>query len=97
MPHSHRLLPWVFVVVFLLCSSRPLAADGDAAKPWAAVGGAGAGGVATTTGRGPGAAAGVRKVWNGRQRFLGNRSPWMPPSPRSGGANGMPAPPPPWV
>ncbi|RLM54878.1 hypothetical protein C2845_PM10G04450 [Panicum miliaceum] len=93
-----RLLAWLLVVVFLVCSraapavcsSRPLAAsDGDARdddQAWVAAGSGGGGG---------GASGGGREAWN--RRSLGFRSPSSPPAPLWNRPTTMPVPPPPWT
>ncbi|CAN6202317.1 unnamed protein product [Urochloa humidicola] len=92
-----KLLAWLLVVVFLVCScaapalcSRPLAAvasDREDAK-----------GEAWDDAEGAviAAAGGQRgEIWS--RRSLGFRSPWSPPAPLWNNPTTMPVPPPPWV
>ncbi|KAL6606083.1 hypothetical protein ACP70R_041736 [Stipagrostis hirtigluma subsp. patula] len=87
-----RVLAWLLVaVVFLVCSSRCLAAGDEARKLTAA---AAAGGVGTTAGRG--AVGGKKPVWNRNRRSLGTRATFpSPPQSNKMRAAAVPAPPPP--
>ncbi|KAG2609867.1 hypothetical protein PVAP13_4KG072333 [Panicum virgatum] len=79
-----KLLAWLFVVVFLVCSCAAPAACSSSRPP-----GSGSG-----SGSG-GASRGGREALN--RRLLGFRSPWSPPAPLGNTPTTMTVPPPPWT